>query len=177
MQTSLGASSEVSRWLQMSLEERLKHSSSPVSQRLFQTMIRKHSNLCVAADVRSCDHLLRLVSEVAPSICCLKTHVDVLEDWNQEYAEKLIQLSKTGDFLLFEDRKYSDIGHTVAFQYEKGGVWADFVSVHALPGIGVLDGLKTIHCSGEETQNRGAVIVAQMSSEGGVIMFVVLLVL
>ncbi len=65
----------------------------------------------------------------------------------------------------------------MAFQYEKGGVWADFVSVPTLPGIGVLDGFKTICCSGGETRTRGAVIVAQMSSEGEVIMFVVLSVL
>jgi uridine monophosphate synthetase len=45
-------------------------------------------------------------------------------------------------------RKFADIGNTVALQYTKGlfriADWADLVTVHALPGEGILQALEQV---------------------------------
>ncbi len=81
--------------------------------------------------------------------------------------DKLLQLKKKHDFILFEDRKFADIGSTVAKQYSKGiyeiSRWSDIVTVHALPGDGILAGLKAQLGVGDD---RGCLLLAEMSSEG-----------
>ncbi len=48
----------------------------------------------------------------------------------------------------FLTRKFADIGHTVVLQYTKGlfriAEWADLVTVHALPGEGILQALEQV---------------------------------
>lgn len=63
-------------------------------------------------------------------------------------------------------RKYADIGNTVQLQYQQGRGhmtlgWAVLVTVHPLPGVGVLEGVKGVMGEG-----KGCVLVAEMSSEG-----------
>ena len=55
--------------------------------------------------------------------------------------------------------KFADIGKTVKAQFTTISSWADLVTVHGLPGPGVLDGLN----NGTECR---ALIVAEMSSKG-----------
>lgn len=42
-------------------------------------MQEKQSNLCVSADVTSSEELLQLAERLGPSICLLKTHIDILK--------------------------------------------------------------------------------------------------
>lgn len=39
-----------------------------------------------------------------------QTHCDIIEDFTLEFADKLVELSKQLDFVIFEDRKFADIG-------------------------------------------------------------------
>jgi len=40
----------------------------------------------------------------------LKTHADIIDDFSQTTIKRLNEVSRRKNFLLFEDRKFGDIG-------------------------------------------------------------------
>ena len=146
------------------LQERVELASNSVTKKVFQIMLEKKSNLCVAVDSNTVSEVLRLVEMVGPHVVVVKLHQDVVLDWTQETEKQLVGLSKRHNFLLFEDRKLADIGNTVRLQAERVVSWADLVTVHGVGGPGVLEG---VHAAAKgKGREVGALIVAEMSSAG-----------
>ena len=150
----------------LSYAARAAQTAHPVTQRLFSLLENKKTNLALSADVTSAAQLLELADTVGPEICVLKTHIDIISDFSKALTKKLSALAIKHDFLIFEDRKFADIGHTVNQQYNHGiyeiADWADIINAHSLPGPGIISGLAT---SGVAKQ-RGLLLLAEMSSAG-----------
>lgn len=139
-----------------------------VGARLLRLMDTRRTNLSVAADVTTAAELLRLAAAVGPHIAVLKTHADTVSDWTDDTATALRLLADEHDFLLFEDRKFADIGNTVVAQagggFHKIVNWADIINAHAVPGPGILSGLRVaVESAGRSV---GVLVLAQMSSAG-----------
>lgn len=167
----------------LSYRDRIPHCKNAAARALLRIVDAKRSNLCLSADVTTKAELLRLADQAGPHICMLKTHMDILSDFDPSVPAALLALAQRHDFLLFEDRKFADIGSTVAAQYA-GGVyriadWSHVVNAHVIAGPGIIAGLKqavarqlaeaNAHADDATTSApppRGLLLIAEMSSEG-----------
>uniref|UniRef100_A0A1A9V6T5 Uridine 5'-monophosphate synthase n=1 Tax=Glossina austeni TaxID=7395 RepID=A0A1A9V6T5_GLOAU len=156
---------------EMPYEVRANLTKCEVTKELFNLMTTKETNLCLAADLTKCAQVLEVADKCGPYICLLKTHVDILEDFNNEFIETLLAIAERHKFLIMEDRKFADIGNTVSLQCGKGlyeiARWADVVTAHTISGRSILQGLK------ESRKNfsklRGVFLLAEMSVSGNLI--------
>jgi uridine monophosphate synthetase len=136
----------------------------PLAKQLLYLMADKQTNLALSADVTSAENLIGLIEQTAAEICILKTHIDIIDDFTPALTNKLRELADQHQFLLFEDRKFADIGNTVKHQYA-GGIyriadWAHIVNAHTLPGPGIISALAEIGIP----KQRGLLLLAEMSS-------------
>ncbi|KAF7278683.1 hypothetical protein GWI33_008131 [Rhynchophorus ferrugineus] len=149
--------------------DRSKLAKNPVSIKLFGIMSSKQTTLCLAADLTDSTKILNLAEQVGPYICALKTHIDIVEDFHPNLIQPLKDIAKRHNFVLFEDRKFADIGNTVEMQYSKGiyqiSSWASLVTAHSLTGKGVLDAIK----GAPGNEERGVFLLAETSAAGSLI--------
>lgn len=114
---------------------------------LLRLMAHKKSNLCVSADLSSTAQLLDLAEEIGDSIVMFKTHADIVSDWSDRSMRGLVEIARRKKFLLFEDRKFGDIGNTVQSQYGAGvhriATWAHLVNANLFPGPAIIEALKS----------------------------------
>jgi orotidine 5'-phosphate decarboxylase subfamily 1 len=150
----------------MNYQQRIQLTTNPTAKRLFKLMAEKETNLCLAADLTDWNELIRLVEQIGSQICVLKTHIDIISNLPDDFAQQLTELKEKYNFLIFEDRKFADIGYTVKNQYA-GGLykivdWADIINAHIIPGPGIIEGLREVGLP----KGRGLLLLAEMSSAG-----------
>ncbi|KAI1328050.1 Orotidine 5'-phosphate decarboxylase domain-containing protein [Xylariaceae sp. FL0255] len=128
--------------LKATFAQRAAKATHPLASYLFRLMELKKSNLCISADVTNARELLSLAEAIGPSIVIFKTHYDLVAGWDYHpktgTGAKLGALGRKYGFLVFEDRKFGDIGHTVQLQYTAGTAriidWAHIVNINMIPG-------------------------------------------
>ncbi len=145
----------------LSYEQKLEITKHPTAQKLLQIAVDKKSNLIVSADVMTTSELLNLAEKVGPHIVALKTHIDIIKDFDHDKTIlPLVDLARKHNFLLMEDRKFADIGSTQELQFSKGiyqiSKWADMVTSHLIAGK------KSLECF----KNVGVIAILGMSCEG-----------
>ncbi|CAI8355472.1 MAG: Orotidine 5'-phosphate decarboxylase [Marine Group II euryarchaeote MED-G33] len=143
---------------------------NPLSRRYMEVVCRKQSLVVLAADLNTMSGLNNLIDQVGPNIAALKTHVDLIDDWSAESWAAFCEKATAHDLLIFEDRKFADIGPISRGQM--AGVydirsWANIVTAHGISGPDIVDGL----CAGWSDVDRegGVLLLAQMSSRGNLL--------
>lgn len=142
-------------------EQKLALCGHSVGKRLLEIAIEKKSNLIASADVITTRELLDFAEKVGPHIVALKTHIDIITDFDaDETILPLKDIAAKHNFLLMEDRKFADIGSTQELQFSYGmykiSNWADLVTSHVIAGSQSLDCFL----------NVGVVGILSMSSTG-----------
>ncbi|KAF8897635.1 Orotidine 5'-phosphate decarboxylase [Infundibulicybe gibba] len=160
-----------------SYAQRAKNHANPAAKLLLETMERKRTNLAVSVDVTKSDEFLAIIDRVGPFVCLIKalplllkptrsTHIDIIEDFTESLIQKLQELSIAHDFVIFEDRKFADIGNTVALQYSSGihkiASWSHITNAHVVPGPSIIAGLSSVGLP----LGRGLLLLAEMSTKG-----------
>ncbi|MEC7694553.1 MAG: orotidine-5'-phosphate decarboxylase [Candidatus Thermoplasmatota archaeon] len=146
------------------------NSAHPISHEYMRISSEKNSLVVLAADLPSVGGIIDLIESVGSKVCALKTHVDMVDDFSMDSWKNLVEVAKSNDVLLFEDRKFADIGSVA--QTQMGGLyniqsWADVVTCHSVSGPDVVDG---IAAGWEEAERVGGVLLlAQMSSSGNLL--------
>ncbi|KAG6821617.1 dihydroorotate dehydrogenase [Arthromyces matolae] len=146
---------------QRTYAERASRHSNPAAKKLLETIERKNSNLAVSVDVTKTKDFLAIIDAVGPF-----THVDILEDFEHGLIQQIQDLSTKHDFVIFEDRKFADIGNTVALQYSSGvhkiASWSHITNAHPVPGPSIITGLASVGLP----LGRGLLLLAEMSTKG-----------
>ena len=150
---------------------RWTENSLPMARSYMEVAVRKKSLVCLAADRNTMDGLFELVNAVGPYIAALKTHVDLVDDWTSERWNEFCRTAKEFDLLVFEDRKFADIGGISRKQM--AGVynirqWADLVTAHLISGPDIVDGLQSAW--GDVGRSGGVLLLAQMSSRNNLLL-------
>ncbi|KCV70152.1 orotidine 5'-phosphate decarboxylase [Fonticula alba] len=153
----------------LTLEQRAARCPNPAGRRLLEIISRKRTNLCISLDMTDSAEILSTARLVAPYVCLFKTHVDIVADFSQDFVAELTAIAEEHDVLIFEDRKFADIGNTARLQYEAGmyriAEWSHFTNAHVVSGPGVVDGLR----GAAERLGRGLLLLAEMSSAGSLV--------
>lgn len=131
------------------------------AKKLLEVALEKKSNLIASADVLTTKELHDLAEKVGPNIVALKTHIDIITDFDYDKTIiPLIDIAAKHNFLLMEDRKFADIGNTQELQYSYGiykiSNWADLITSQVIGGFQSLDFF----------HNSGVIAILGMSSAG-----------
>jgi orotidine 5'-phosphate decarboxylase subfamily 1 len=154
-------------------EKRAQLALNPAGKQLLNLMANKKTNLILSNDETDSVRFLELAEKIGPEIAVLKTHIDIIENFSPEITKKLSEISKRHNFMIFEDRKFADIGNTVKLQYSKGiykiSSWANFVNLHILPGPEIIEAINMVIKETKDNLSRGVILLAQMSSAGNLL--------
>ncbi|OJJ50513.1 hypothetical protein ASPZODRAFT_126401 [Penicilliopsis zonata CBS 506.65] len=151
---------------------RASNHPNALARKLFQVAEAKKSNVTISADVTTTQELLDLCDQLGPHVAVVKTHIDILSDFSEKTIAGLQALAVKHNFLIFEDRKFIDIGNTVQKQYHGGALriseWAHIINCSVLPGEGIVEALAQTAAARDFTYgpDRGLLILAEMTSKG-----------
>ena len=158
--------------------DRARSIGNDAGQLLLSTAYRKQSFLCVSLDLPTAELVVHALKALHPVICAAKLHADALPDLTHDHLEDIQRIAREHHVVLIEDRKFSDIGHTVRAQYCNGPhriiTWAHLVTVHSIAGLDAVNALcaaadEYTHAVVGTPSPRGCLLVAELSCHGNLI--------
>ncbi len=148
----------------LAYKDRADHADHPITKRLLNTINDKQTNLIFSADLAEKEEMMQMADLVGPYICALKTHTDFYQSFSPADITQLKSIAEKHNFLLFEDRKYADIGSTVQKQFISKNYdvpnWADMVTVHLIGGASTVDALEKTKL----TDSTALIAIVEMST-------------
>ena len=141
----------------------------------FDNLIHPHNtllkcmkkNIIWAADVPSMKILFEQLDIYGEKISILKLHIDTFNDFTQQNLLTLVDYKKKYDLILWEDRKFADIGNIMIKQIKHSIYyyldWVDIFSIHCITGYDSLN--STIN----EFPKLKWIIIGQLSSSENLI--------
>jgi len=153
-----------SNTLQIKFSLKNINTNNNVIKRLITIIKEKKKNLVFSADIHDFFKLVKIVSKIGKHICILKIHCDIIENFNLEKATILKKLAEEQQFLIFEDRKFTDIGNTFINQYTQGSFkiseWADIITINTTNSA-----LFSTFANHNKDLNKAILPVCDMSNE------------
>ena len=124
-------------------------------------------NIIWAADVPSMKQLFEQLDIYGPKISVLKLHIDTFNDFSQENLLKLVDYKKKYNLILWEDRKFADIGNIMIKQIKNSIYyyleWVDIFSIHCITGY------ESLNATMNEFSKLKWIIIGQLSSSENLI--------
>lgn len=154
----------------MDLAQKSADAKNPAARLACRLALEKRSNLFLGLDVADKAEFQQILEQCAGEIVGIKTHVDIIEGFEPSWWAQVLDTCRDNGLLVFEDRKFADVGKTVRLQYEKGiyriSDWANLVTCHAVAGPGTLEGLEEVARGKRDSLARGVLLLAQMTGTG-----------
>lgn len=152
------------------LREKLSFAKNAAARKACELAVEKKTNLCLSPDEPKKEDFMKLLNATVEELLVFKTHVDIIEEWDESFWGEVTDICKQNSVMIFEDRKFADIGKTIKLQYSRGIYrivdWAHIVNVHAVPGDGAIEGLQEAAKEKSDGMPRGALLLAQMTGNG-----------
>lgn len=131
-------------------------------QKIQDRLKQVNSNVVVSIDKQTKSEIMEILDCLADCVLGVKLHSDIVID-EPNIGKQIKQ--KYPNLLIIEDRKFCDIGNTVMFQSKNITKYADLITVHSLPGEGIIQGLRN-NCVENDCR---ILLLAQMSSKDNLI--------
>jgi uridine monophosphate synthetase len=147
---------------------KLYPSINPMVKEVKKTIMKKKSNICISMDLTTTEEIIVNLLKLKDHIMMIKLHCDIIENFNEVFVKKLVEICEENNIFIFEDRKFSDIGATFKKQFT-GGIykiksWCNITNFHSLVGEGILEQFGKLR-----NKNQGGLLIAQMSNQGNLL--------
>ena len=130
---------------------------------LYECALQKKSNIILSCDLHTTTEILELIKMVGKSIIGIKLHCDIIDDFSDDFIDKMKVLKNELKFIIIEDRKLGDINSIQICQLTRGvfklSSWVDAVTIHGISG-----GFRVKHDDPILKTLPNLIMVAEMSS-------------
>ena len=139
-----------------------------LQSKIYSNILKKQSNICISLDYTNFQDIIGTIEILKDKIVMVKTHCDIINNYTEEYVDKMVEICDKNNIFIFEDRKFADIGNTFRQQFT-GGIyrirdWCHLTNFHTLVGEGIINEFNDC-----KNQEQGGLLVAEMSNKGNIL--------
>lgn len=135
-----------------------------IKEKIRNLIKEKQSNICVSLDLTNKNEIIKILNIIKSHVVMIKLHCDIIDDFDMDFIENINRICKENKILIFEDRKFADIGYIFKKQFQGGNhkisSWVNLITVHSLVGDGTIKEFGKI-----KKENQGILLIANMSNK------------